>query len=130
VHYVPEAVAYHQIGATSGKIKGFTTYQTIKNLPWLLYKNAPGSVFWKVLPRFTVAYFSFMMSAAARGQIVPALSGYLRMLSLLPKKGRQRWHIQHRRMVTPDYIWSIITHDLPPNAHKLRRLFGSKGSNP
>jgi GT2 family glycosyltransferase len=123
VRYVPEALAYHQIGATSNKIKGFTTYQTIKNLPWLLYKNAPNRVFWKILPRFSIAYFSFILSAVARGHIVPAISGYVRMLILLPKKSRQRWHIQRRRTVTPAYIWSNITQGLPPNARKLRRLF-------
>jgi hypothetical protein len=58
------------------------------------------------------------------------------MLSLLPKKTWQRWEIQHRRQVKPAYIWSIMTHDLPPNAYKLRLLFhpvltikGNKGSS-
>src|SRR6201999_312952 len=46
VAYAPRAVAYHQIGATSGHIKGFTTYQTIKNLPLLFYKNVPRKFYW------------------------------------------------------------------------------------
>ena len=136
VSYVPAAKAYHQIGATSGKIKGFTTYQTTKNLPWLLWKNAPASVLIKVLPRFLVAYYSFILSASVRNQAGPAVRGFLRMLSLLPKKTWQRWEIQHRRQVKPAYIWSIMTHDLPPNAYKLRLLFhpvltikGNKGSS-
>ena len=32
VGYEPSAIAWHTIGATSSKIKGFTTYQTMKNL--------------------------------------------------------------------------------------------------
>ncbi|HUD10562.1 MAG TPA: glycosyltransferase family 2 protein [Candidatus Saccharimonadales bacterium] len=123
VRYVPEALAYHQIGATSSKIKGFTTYQTMKNLPLLLWKNAPGNVFWRILPRFIVAYYSFMFSAAWRAQTWPAVRGYFRMLSLLPKKSWQRWRIQHNRTVTSAYIWGIITPGLPPNAHKLKLLF-------
>ncbi len=39
VRFAPEAVAYHKIGATSGKNKGFATYQTMKNQQPLLYKN-------------------------------------------------------------------------------------------
>ena len=39
VRYESTAIAYHQIGATSSKIKGFTTYQTLKNLPMVVRKN-------------------------------------------------------------------------------------------
>src|ERR1035437_9235089 len=41
IAYVPNSVVHHAIGMTSGRIKGFTTYQTMKNLPLLLYKNVP-----------------------------------------------------------------------------------------
>jgi hypothetical protein len=123
VSYTPESKAYHQIGATSSKIKGFTTYQTIKNLPWLLWKNAPASVIIRVSPRFIVAYTSFILKTIVRGQSRQAFRGCFRMISLLPKKTWQRWHIQRRRKVTPAYIWSIMVHNLPPNAYKLRLLF-------
>jgi GT2 family glycosyltransferase len=33
VSFVPGSVVYHQIGMTSSRIKGFTTLQTMKNLP-------------------------------------------------------------------------------------------------
>jgi len=123
VRYVPEAVAYHQIGATSGKIKGFTTRQTVKNLPWLLLKNAPFSILVRVLPRFMFAYLSFIIMAAARDQGYAALMGYFQMVFLLPKKVLQRLQIQHHRKVKSSYIWNIMTHELPPNARRLRLLF-------
>lgn len=123
VSYVPSAVAYHQIGATSGKIKGFTTIQTTKNLPWLLWKNVPTGLLIKVLPRFMVAYSFFMFSAIARQQALPAMHGYFKMLSLLPKKTWERWQIQKLRQVKPAYVWGIMTHELPPNARRLRLLF-------
>ncbi|HEX7368636.1 MAG TPA: glycosyltransferase family 2 protein [Candidatus Saccharimonadales bacterium] len=123
IRYVPEAIAYHKIGATSGKIQGFTTYQAMKNLPWLLYKNAPLSVFWRVLPRFLIAYYAFVIRSAWRGQSWPAVRGYCKMLVLLPKKTMQRLSIQHKRKVTAKYIWDAMTHELPPNARKLRLLF-------
>jgi len=123
VRYVPEAVAYHQIGATSGKIKGFTTYQTIKNLPWLFWKNVPaGKVFLRVLPRFTLAYLSFIASALARGQAWPVAKGLGAYAAKLPKKLAQRYRIQSRRKVPVGYIWAAMTHDLPPNARRLRWL--------
>jgi GT2 family glycosyltransferase len=123
INYAPESIAYHQAGTTSVKIKGFTTYQTTKNLPWLLWKNVPTSLLIKILPRFLVAYSFFMFSAGARQQALPATYGYFRMLILLPKKTWQRWQIHKLRRVKSAYIWDIMTKDLPPNAHKLRLLF-------
>jgi GT2 family glycosyltransferase len=122
VRYAPKAICYHEIGATSSKIKGFSTYQTLKNLPQVWLKDVPGKLFWKVLPRFTLAYWSFFVSALARGRIWPAFKGVIVAFLLTPKKLIQRYKIQSHRKVSVSYIDSILTHDLPPNAHKLRRL--------
>ena len=123
VRYVPEAMVYHQIGATSGKIKGFTTYQTIKNLPWILHKNAPFTVYWRIFPKFIFVYFSFIISAAWRGYYWQAWKGFMVMWFGLPKKTIQRFKIQHNRKVSSRYIWNSISHELPPNAYKLHLLF-------
>ena len=122
VAYVPESLVYHQISATGRKIKGFFTQQTVKNYPWLLIKNVPGKLLWCVLPRFCLAYSLFILRAIQRGNGWWALKALGMSLWLLPKKLGERHHIQSRRKVSPEYIWSIMTHDLPPNAHNLRRL--------
>ncbi|HZL08154.1 MAG TPA: glycosyltransferase family 2 protein [Candidatus Dormibacteraeota bacterium] len=124
--YVPGAVAYHQIGATSGKLKGFATYQTVKNLPWLFWKNVPpGRIFIKVLPRFLIVYVSIIASALRRGQIWPVAKGLGVYAFLLAKKMGARYYVQKSRQVPEDYIWSMLVHDLPPNARKLRHLRAS-----
>lgn len=122
VYFEPRAVAYHQISATSSRIPGFTTYQTIKNLPWIYWKNLPWGLVPVTFVRFRVAYVSFIVSAFRRGQGWPATKGLVVMLALLPKKFWQRHVIQKHRRVSTDYIRSILVWDLPPNAHKLRRL--------
>lgn len=122
VVYAPQAIAYHHIGATSSKIKGFTTYQTIKNLPLLFWKNVPWRLMPRMFPRFMFAYSLFIARAVSRGQVWPALKGLVVMLLLLPKKFMQRRIIQKSRTVTLAYIESIVTPDLPPNAHALRTL--------
>lgn len=122
VGFVPSALVYHQISATSSKIKGFATYQTMKNLPFLFIKNVPGRLFWTIEPRLEVAYWSFFFSAFRRGQGWPATKGYLAAWLLLPKKLWQRHQIQSQRKVSIEYIDSIIYHDLPPNARKLKIL--------
>ncbi len=125
VLYVPQSLVFHQIGATSSKIKGFTTYQTMKNLPWLLWKNVPSKYLLNVLPRFSLAYSAFFVSALSRGQVWPAIKGGVVSLLYSPKKFFQRLKIQSRKKVSDKYIWSIVEHDLPPNAAKLRNLRNS-----
>jgi hypothetical protein len=34
----------------------------------------------------------------------------------------ERKIIQHEKPITLEYVWQLMTHDLPPNAHNLRRL--------
>lgn len=122
VAFVPEARAYHAIGATSGKIRGFTTYQTIKNLPWLLVKNVPARLLLAMLPRFALAQTMFVGRALLRGQIGATIKGIGVGLVLLPKKLIERRRIQKNRKVPVGYIDIMLIHDLPPNARNLRRL--------
>jgi GT2 family glycosyltransferase len=124
VQFVPSAVVYHQISATSSKIKGFATYQTMKNLPWLFWKNVPVRFLPNMLPRFFVAHTLFYLRAISRGQFFPASKGLLIACWLFPKKLLQRRHIQRDRKATNSYLWGMFVHDLPPNAHALRKIFG------
>lgn len=122
VRYTPKSVAYHQQGLTSSKIKGFTTYQTFKNFPWLFWKNVPGKLVFSIFWRFTVAYTSIFISTIINGRGWYAIKGLLTALWLLPKKLGQRRTIQQQRKVPIEYIDSILVRDLPPNADKLRKL--------
>ena len=134
IGYVPRAEVYHEINATAGAIKGFMTYQTLKNLPLLLWKNVPWRLMPKIWPRLALAWSGILLSALRRGQLAAVLKGVTMGTILLPKKLAQRYEIQRNRKVSLDYINSMITHDLPPNARKLRnlrknwwRLQGKKG---
>lgn len=122
IRYVPESRVFHKIGMTSGRIKGFTTYQTMKNLPLLLLKNVPRRYLWRVARRYYIAHWLFFLRAVSRGQGWTALKGDAKSTSLLIKKYRERQHIQRTRKVSDEYIWNLMTHDLPPNATALRKL--------
>lgn len=122
VYYEPEAIVYHSIGATSGKMSGFTTYQTFKNLPWLFWKNVPSVLIPKILLRFMLAYLLFYAKAVGRGQFWPASKGLIVSLAFLPKKLFQRYKIQSTRKVPSDYITSIITKGFPPRSSAHPRL--------
>lgn len=122
VAFVPSSVVYHHIGLTSGRIKGFTTYQTMKNLPLLAYKNVPRKYLWHVWMRLTLAQTMFFGRAVTRGQGWPAFKGVVMSVILLVAKVPARRHIQQTRRVSDEYIWSKMVHDLPPNASALRHL--------
>lgn len=122
VKYAPKAEVFHKISFTGGRIKGFTVYQTLKNLPWVVWKDLPGPILVHVLPRFFVAYGSFFASAVSRGLGLYALKGLFVSLALWPKKLTQRFAIQKKRKVSVKCLKSILVWDLPPDQHKLRRL--------
>ncbi len=123
VWYEPKAQAYHAAGSTSGRIKGFTTYQTIKNLPWLLWKNTPRSLLPAMWPRFFVAHAAFVFKGLfTPARTWPTLKGLIMACCLFPKKLLQRRGIQKNRKVSDSYINSILIHDLPPKARGLRKL--------
>lgn len=121
VAFVPLSKTYHRISATSSRIKGFGTYQTMKNLPWLLLKNVPSKFLWRVGVRFGVAYSLFMLSAIARGNGWPAVKGCFTAWWGLPRVMSQRRQIQAGRTVSDEYIWNLMAHDLPPQAIKLQK---------
>lgn len=125
VAYVPDSVVYHQIGGTSGKISGFTTYQTLKNLPMLMIKNVPGSYLYKVWWRLSLVYILFLLRALSRGQFWIAIKGgFMGCHRLFSSLGKRR-RIQSNKAVSDEYIWQMMVHDLPPNARALRKMRGA-----
>ena len=122
VGFEPKSIVYHKIGMTSGRIKGFTTYQTLKNLPLLWWKNMPRRYLFRTGWRLYIALMLFWVRAVSRGQFFAASKGIVMAKLLLIKKISERRHIQKTRKVTDEYIWGLMLHDLPPNAKALRSL--------
>jgi GT2 family glycosyltransferase len=122
VVYTPKAVAYHKVGASSSKVPGLTTYMAMKNMPWLMWKNVPRSLMPTIMPRFFIAHLAIVLSALSKGKFIPVFKGIFVAFFLFPKIYIKRLKIQKTRKVSNDYIKSIITYDLPPNAHKLQKV--------
>lgn len=123
VRYTPLAICYHRLSQTSTRMKnGFMTYQSVKNMPMVVTKNTPDGLRHIIYPRFALSYVLFLGSASLRGEFFPALRGFIEYLSLVPKKLRERKINLSRMKVSNDYIMSVLTQDLPENAHKLRKL--------
>jgi GT2 family glycosyltransferase len=121
VVYNPNSIAYHHIGASSGRVKGLYTYHAMKNWPLLLIKNVPSELLKTVVPRFICAYILFIGKSLFRGHLWYTLKGIWKAMTLLHKKINERRIIQSNKRVDSDYILSIIVNDLPEN-HNLRKL--------
>lgn len=123
VYYTDKAVAYHEQGASSSKIPGFTVRQTFKNLPLFVAKNIPTSLLWKVLPRFWLAYILMAGNAIKNGNGEHAIKGYFEHLVLFWRTSLwQRFEIQRAKKVDDSYIQSILWPDLPPDQTGLRKF--------
>ncbi|MGY4893773.1 MAG: glycosyltransferase family 2 protein [Candidatus Saccharimonadota bacterium] len=130
VFYANNAIAYHEQGATSSKIPGFTVYQTFKNLPLLFWKNVPTKILPSVGARFALLYSLIFVNSLKKGSGWPAFRGLLASIYYFWTSALwKRLEIQHRKKVSADYIWSILYHDLPPEQtgmRKFRKLFTGK----
>lgn len=122
VSYVPGAVVRHAIGAASGRMRGFTTYQTLKNLPMLTIKNMPRSYMGPVLRRLILAQTLFFLRAFTRGHGWSAAKGKFMVLWLMPRTLVKRRRVQRLKAVSDTYIWDSLVRDLPPGARALRGL--------
>lgn len=118
VFYTPKALAYHHIGGTSGKLSGFTIYHPTKNY-WLLYfKNMPGILFWKYLPLASYLYLRMFIVKLLKGGALYFIKGWLKSLTLIPRKMKERRKIQKTRKASVQYIDSILVHHKPTRPPK------------
>lgn len=124
VRLAPRAIAYHRIGATSGRIPGFTTHQTLKNLGWVMVKNVPARFLPIVAPRLLLASSLTFARAVLRGQGATAVRAVAIALVKTPRKLRERRAIQRGRRISDATVRSLLTWDLPPGSTNLRRLRG------
>lgn len=121
--FVPAASVLHATGSTSKKMPSFGTYQALKNQPFLLIKNIPSPLFWKILPRFFVAYSAFSLRTLLNGKPLTLAKGWFMVLRLLPKKlGARRAIIKSATPEGLDMLKRTIVRDVPPNTRTLERL--------
>lgn len=124
-YYDKSAIANHEHGTTSGKMPGFTVYQTFKNTPLIILKDIPSSMLLGVGGRFFVIYWLLFIRAVLRGQFIVASKGVLRSITLIPHALRQRRVIQRKRSVSIGYLRSVIYPELPPaNKRYINKLIG------
>jgi GT2 family glycosyltransferase len=123
IYYTNDAIAYHKQGATSGKIPGFTVYQTFKNIPLLFTKDVPAGLLLPIGARLFVLYWLIFGNAIKNGSGLYAFKGWLASIWYFWTKALwERFTIQSHKTVSTDYIKSLLWYDLPPEQTGLRNL--------
>jgi len=121
IYYTSQAVAYHQQGASSNKMRGFTVYQTFKNIPILFVKNVPLRLLFPVGARLLLVYFLMFANAVKNGKGWYALKGWLMSIWIFFTSSLwQRFVIQKHKTVTSRYIKSAMWPSLPPDQTGVR----------
>lgn len=116
VVYNPKAVVRHEIGASSSKVSGMAFKMSIKNQPMLLIKNVPLRYLPGVTLRFVFLWLGNLLSGLKSGNSRQALTGFLRLVVLLPKKLCQRAQLQHlrrRKGIKAKDLRTLMTPGLP-----------------
>ena len=116
--YVPTAIVYHKRGVTIDQVESTIDRYSLRNKKMLWLKNAPLSLFIKYLPRFFVPDIEYILKIFGfrrhgfKGPKLELLKylipTYIEMISLLPEVMRKRKKIQSEKVVSGEYIESIM----------------------
>ncbi|MBK8550805.1 MAG: glycosyltransferase family 2 protein [Ignavibacteria bacterium] len=109
--YNPKAICYHKRGATGKSMTGFETMMCEKNLVAVRLKNYPLSMLIKCFPFFMIVrikrYYLFL-TRYSYSLFKSAVKGYFKGLTEIPDSLRKRKAIQRNRIVSPEYLKSIL----------------------
>ncbi|MSO21610.1 MAG: glycosyltransferase [Acidobacteria bacterium] len=92
--YLPQAIAYHHGGASSGGAESpYVFRQITRNQLLLLAKDMPGSLLLRNAPRIVWGQFLWMLMGARKGLLMAWASGVARFIAALPGalRNRLRW---------------------------------------
>jgi len=106
--YAPEAVVYHKLNASIGRLSSTHVYYGQRNAELVYFKNMPGSLLWKHLPAHLANAAAGAVYFATKGKLLSFLRAKLAAARALPEVARKRRAIQARRRVAPSEIEAML----------------------
>jgi len=127
--FVPQAVIYHKIGATSEKMSNFSLYHALKNSYYLFFKNAPFPLVITKFPKFFLGQMLRAISTIKKGHPLVLLKVYFRVFVKIPHIFKERREIMKIKNVSNKYINKVIQEQFPPLLkNRLQKRISSKQS--
>lgn len=106
--YVPEAVVYHRLHGTLGKLSRPYVFYGQRNMEYLYFKNMPGRLLWKYLPVHLTSNLIGLGYFTLRGHLLEFLRAKAAFLQNLPRTLRKRRQVQALRRVGEDVIEALL----------------------
>jgi hypothetical protein len=106
--YVPDAVAYHRLNASIGRLTRDRVYYGQRNVEYLYFKNMPGWLLWKYLPAHLLNAGLALIYFFRQGQPAAFLRSKLDFLLDFSRVVRKRRQIQGRRTVSCRRIDALL----------------------
>jgi GT2 family glycosyltransferase len=106
--FASDAIVYHKAGSSIGDDSPISVYYSHRNLEWVYIHNMPGSLIKKSIVGhliYNVAAFFFFL---AKGRGADFIKAKWHALQGLKRALAKRKHIQKKKIVTDDYIWSLF----------------------
>ncbi len=108
--YVPSAVAYHKVNATSGRLSDLQVYYHTRNLEFVWIKNMPAGLMIRFAHHKLVQEIGAFFYLCVRHTKWRAFFKAKRdALAMLPAMRKKRAEIQKRRRVSNRYIKDLLT---------------------
>lgn len=127
VLYEPEAVAFHEVGHSIGKVSDLVVYYSQRNTEFVRVKNVPASVLVTHLPQIVLGCIAdFLYFGIRHMKWRPFIKAKIDALRMLPRMLKKRKDVMEKiKKVDDAYIKSLITplfKDRRFLAIKLKRL--------
>ncbi|MBE2317404.1 glycosyltransferase [Solirubrobacter sp. CPCC 204708] len=120
--YVPDAVAYHHGGATTGRVPGRERYLIARNHIAFLLKNYPTPWLLRSSPLIVAGLGHMLLTAAREGQGRIVARGWRAAVRRLPATLRDRRAIQARRAVALPALEAAVFGRPTVNGTLMKRL--------
>ena len=108
--YVPNAVAYHHVGATIGIGSDAAAYYTLRNSELTYFKNMPDRLLWRFFHLHLLTNLLLLVAYSVRGQALTFARAKLHAMQMMQRTIQKRRNIQRNRRVSDEYLESVLTH--------------------
>lgn len=108
--YVPAALVYHKMNATSRRLSDVHVYYHTRNLEFVWIKNMPTALMLRYSHHKLIQEFgTFCYLCLRHGKWKPFFRAKRDVLTMLPKMLKKRREVQQRRKVSNNYIKGMLT---------------------
>ena len=121
VLYTPEAIVFHRVSSSVGKMSDISIYFNLRNSEFVRIKNIPFFLFLRYLPIFLLGMVLDFLNNVKRRRMVLYFKAKINVLKMLPvmlKKRRGIMKIKRvsnkdlRKIIAPGPEWSLLKNKL------------------